>query len=285
MAVGIDIDAITNSTPEDAKAKGAAKFVSIILGVGLRFANQITPKVVKTIEEKFPEGQCPNVQQAQEVINLRNNLVTQANKFSQVLDVITKAALGVSTFLGILLLVKQILQGAKTGISLAAKFIPFIPGAVPSALNDLGDAVDKITFDKYGNSKLIKSKSISDQVLLVTSLVNKYVKNFIEELEKLDLKINECVAGADLVPVDNNLIQIARVELEAEQGPNNNTYKGFIIEIEEVPFSPTVTRKRAIGMNEDGIKLIQTNLSFSPNEQILIEELKFIIDRDDLKAF
>jgi len=285
MAVGIDNKAINNSTPEDNKIKGAERFVQLILGVGLKFANQITPKIVKTLENKFPEGQCPNSSEVQEITDLRNNLVTQANKLSEGLDFLSKAALGVSTFLGTLLLVKQILQGTKTGVSLAAKFIPVIPGAIPSALSDLGDAIDKITFDKYGNSKLIKSKSISDKTLLVTSLVNKYIKNFIDQLNELDLQINKCAPNSNLIPVGKELIDIAQIELEAQQSLNESTYKGFIIEIEEVPFSTTVTRKRAVGLNQDKIKLIQTNLSFSSNEQILIEELKFIIDRDNLKAY
>lgn len=286
MAVGIDINALNKSTPEDAKEKGLARFSNVILGVGLRFANQITPKVVKTIEDKFPEGTCPNREEAQEVINLRNNLVTQANKLSKTLDVITKASLGISTFLTVLLAIKKNLQRIKTGVSIAAKFIPAgLPGAIPAALNDLGDAIDKITFNNLGESKLIKRKAASDQVLLVVSLVNRYVRDFITELNRLDLEINKCVPNANITPVDNNLNQIAQIQLEAELSPNNNTYKGFVLEIEEVPFSPTVTRKRAIGLNEDGIKLIQTNLSFTTNDQVLIEELKFIIDRDNLKAF
>lgn len=286
MAVGIDINALNKSTPEDAKEKGLARFSNVILGVGLRFANQITPKVVKTIEDKFPEGSCPNSEEAQEVINLRNNLVTQANKLSKTLDIITKASLGISTFLTVLLAIKKNLQRIKTGISITAKFIPVgLPGAIPAALNDLGDAIDKITFNNLGESKLIKRKAASDQVLLVVSLVNRYVRDFITELNRLDLEINKCIPNADITPVDNNLNQIAQIQLEAELSPNDSTYKGFVLEIEEVPFSPTVTRKRAIGLNEDGIKLIQTNLSFTTNDQVLIEELKFIIDRDNLKAF
>ena len=57
------------------------------------------------------------------------------------------------------------------------------------------------------------------------------------------------------------------------------------IEIEKVPYTPTVDRKRAVGKNQDNITLIQTALSFTTDDQILIEELKLIINSNNLKAY
>ena len=82
-----------------------------------------------------------------------------------------------------------------------------------------------------------------------------------------------------------NLISISILQTKAEQTQNNVTYAGFLIEIEEVPYTPTVNRRRAVGKNQSGIILIQTELSFTTQNELLINELKLIIDRDNLKAY
>jgi hypothetical protein len=71
---------------------------------------------------------------------------------------------------------------------------------------------------------------------------------------------------------------------EQENSYTDTAYKGFSFKIEEVPFSPTVNRRRALAQNSDGITLLQTELSFTSNPDILIQELKLVIDRDNLRA-
>ena len=59
----------------------------------------------------------------------------------------------------------------------------------------------------------------------------------------------------------------------------------YRLEIEEKPYTDTVSQNRAVGLNQSGIILIATNYSFASDPNILINELKFIIDRDNLKAY
>ena len=63
------------------------------------------------------------------------------------------------------------------------------------------------------------------------------------------------------------------------------TYKGFILDIVTVPFSPTVNRVRAVAKNPQDIIMLQTPLSFTTTPQVLISEIKLIIDSNpNLKA-
>ena len=71
------------------------------------------------------------------------------------------------------------------------------------------------------------------------------------------------------------------------QSNTQQSYKGFTFEIVEVklPNDPTVTRRVGRALNTEGIIALETEPSFTQNTKVLIEELKLIIDRDNLKAF
>ena len=93
----------------------------------------------------------------------------------------------------------------------------------------------------------------------------------------------------DLTPLDDSLIQLEQAQTSAllqAQNPSTLTnYKGFILEVVTEVYSPTVNRVKAVAKNQQGIILLQTPLSFTTIPQILIEEIKLIIDSNNLKAY
>ena len=88
----------------------------------------------------------------------------------------------------------------------------------------------------------------------------------------------------DLTPLSETIEGIVFLENQTSQTSNQSSYKGFILQIEEVPYTDKVNQRKAIAANQYGIKMIETPLSFTTNSQTLIDELKLIIDRDNLKA-
>lgn len=294
MAVGINTNSIKNAIPEDAKAKGIQKFAALILAAGLKFANQITPRIIKEIEDTFPNGECASQEEIDKALRLRNNVVQQANQISEKLENFSKIVLGVSNFVAVVFAVLKGVGVAKNVLSLVATGLSSIPipssfiNKVVSALNTIVGTLDNIqqtiTFNALGEQRLVPLKAGLDGAALSISLANSYIENFVDKLLELDTNITACDNSAILPPLDPQLIIAAEFAKKSRESANETGYKGFNIEIEEVPFSPTVNRKKAIGINPSGIKLIETPLSFATNDQILINELKFIIDRDDLKA-
>ena len=66
---------------------------------------------------------------------------------------------------------------------------------------------------------------------------------------------------------------------------SGTTYNGFLLEVVEEPYSPTVNRRKAVAKNGQGIILLQTPWTFSTDNAILIAEIKLIIDSNDLKTY
>tara|TARA_B100001564_G_C20603179_1_gene653797 strand:- start:284 stop:1309 length:1026 start_codon:yes stop_codon:yes gene_type:complete len=293
-AVGVDVDAINAATPADIKQKGVEKFGKLILVAGLKFANRITPRIIKEIKLNFPTEECPTKEQIDKAITLRDDMVGQANQISKTLDIFSKSVLGVSKFLAIVITIikgikvaKAILAGIGGGLSanpVPNPIVNQILGAINTVVGVLDEVVQNVTFDFVGDSRLVKAKTGVDGAAIAISLASGYVANFIAELNKLDAKLQKCDPRVPLTEVDPQLRLLAEVYNEANASINGSTYKGFVIEVEEVEFTPTVNRRRAVGFTQDGVRLIETPLSFTTNEQILKQELKIIIDRDNLRA-
>ncbi len=279
----IEENIINNSTPGDLKKKGVYLLIILVTNQAMIFADRIVPALEKQLI-KF-NGDCPTPEEIAKVISVRKGVLEQANSIARILKGVTFTVglvkLGVNTLVGLIVALKT----AKITASVAAKLIPVIPGAVPAALSDLDTLITEKTFDKLGNPRIPPTQFAVNSISIPISLMSFYVNEFIIKLNSLDDKIKECNPNISLPPPSTELTEISKAEQQAEESPNLSTYQGFIFEIEEVPFSPTVNQRRALGKNQDGITLIQTELSFTPSSRVLIDELKFIIDRDNLKAY
>ena len=283
MALGIDINTIQGAIPDNLKRQGIDKISGLLIKKGEEIRSQIEPKLTKELETA-KEGICDNIDKLNQSIQTRNNIVNKLNSISKFLDQTTLAFAGVATFFELLLLTKNILATSKLIANIGVKFLPVTPGAVTSTVDDLGTAANTITFDNLGNSRLEKARNIVAGSSIAIALLSIAIKSSIILLNSLDTELNKCSNTSGLTPIEPNLLNIASQVEQSQQTQNNSIYKGFIIEVETVPYTNTVDRYKAIGVNSDGIKLIETPLSFTTNKQTLIDELKFIIDRDNLKA-
>ena len=295
---------IENSTPNNAKPQGSAKLPQLITAIGkkisivliplaLSLAIELGASISKDIQTKFkkkinPNNLCPNKAKLQELILKRNNLVKQLNNINIQLDRLTKTLIGLTTFLSLSLAALSVLKTTNKVLSLGVKFIPSppgTPGAIVSVINDINTFINDKLFTDTGEAKLAKITGIIAGASLSISLVNISILAIINILKSIDAKLLECDKFATLDPIAPELISIANLQEQANLTTNNTTYKGFVLEIEIVPYTPTVNRRRAIGKNQNGIVLISTELSFTTFNEVLINELKLIIDRDNLKAY
>lgn len=300
-----DIEGINNAVTEDQKPKGLQKLGSLVLKQSQKLSKFIIPLAFNLIKEygvdkleTALEEESDNIDELKEqlkkefcnvqlprIIEQRNNAVEYLNNTGKVLDSLTLSVNFGASFAGILEDLVKILKGASFTINQASKSIPLIPGAVVSTVNDLNTVVDTVTFKADGTPNIPPVKITASQVSPAFATVQNTIVKCVDLLDRLDILITLCDPNASLTGISDSINNVYDNELLAEDSENDGTYKGFVLEIESRPFTDTVNQNRAVGKNKSNIILISTEYSFASNPQVLIDELKFIIDRDDLKAY
>jgi len=300
---GIDLNIIQNALPDSLKSKGAQKLGELVLAKGVSLQNQVTP-TLDNIKNNLTDG-CPPQPVLLSFIERRNNIVNTLNNLGTFIDKITLALTGIAGIVNLVLIAKSTLKNTKIGLSIAKIVInqasktipspPGVPGVVTSVITDLSsaeavidDVSTQVTFDDLGQSKLKPLQDGVNSAIVYLALSSGIIKTIVILLEQIDVPLKKCAEEAGLNQTFNTLspeiLSLTQIQQLAQQTLNDTTYKGFILEIEEVDFSPTVKQRRAVAKNSQGIVMIQTPLSFTTNNQTLINELKLIIDRNNLKA-
>jgi len=301
----IDVEVINNSVSEDSKLTGLQKIGSSVLKQSQKLSKFVIPLALNLIKEYGVEqletalennrdnidalrdelkDQFCNVQLPQ-IIEKRNNAVEYLNNVGKILDSLTLSINFGGSFVDILETLIKILRGASFGVNQAAKAIPLIPGAVVSIVNDLNTIADTVTFKADGTPNIPPIKIAVSNVSPAFAVVQATIVRCVELLDRLDILITLCDPNANLTGISDSINNIYENELLAEISENESTYKGFILDIETRPFTDTVDQNRAVGKNNSGIIMIATEYSFASDPKVLIDELKYIIDRDNLKAY
>jgi hypothetical protein len=282
----VSVQVLENALPSSLKLTGSEKLGQVILEKGIQISDQIQPQLTNIQNElnSAPNGTCLPPAQLDLIILQRNNIVNKLNQIGSVLDTTTAAAGITSDLLNSLITAAQTLRVAKTAL-IAADATAGGIGPFASLVFQANEVLDALKFDSLGNSKLNKLKSIIDNTAAPISLTSSFISIAIVSLNSIDNILKRCSPNSTYLAISNDLENITLRQNIAENTLNQITYKGFVLEIEIVPYTPTVNRRRAIGKNQSGIIMIQTEFSFTTSNQVLINELKLIIDRDNLKAY
>jgi hypothetical protein len=285
LAAGITVGAAAASGPLDRinqtintkiealKSKAVSSLLSQASKLGITGLESGNPQL--------PDS-CPSPAVLREVLAIRDGLKSDIEQTAKYINVINISLGALSPILNGTLNTLSAINIVKTAASLANKFIPLVPGAAVAVLNDLDDIRTILTFDTEGNPRLPKLKraiQLGSEYVAGAAVILQTILILLDIIDSLLKKCGETPSeiGSDVTTL------LDTVKL-AETSNIQSTYQGFTFEIIEKPFSPTVNRKIAQAKNSQGIVLLQTEPSFTQNPQVLIEELKLIINRDNLKA-
>jgi len=299
-------DNVKNNTDQP---KGLAKFTPILLEKGSHIATTMAPVLLDLANQMFQEAQneaqsqasdiignfCPPPEVSLNVLDQLNNTIDDLNQISDFITKITGFTDDIGRYATITQQVSTALKVTIPIVSTAAKTVPLIPGIIVSALDDLDWINNNLLYNNDGSPRLPKVIAGVGGITASASIVSLTINKVVTIIESITEKLEPCLTDIERPLDDSGDIKIKSLSSETKslaQLGNSNfddqdpvTYNGFIIEIETVPFTPTVNRYQAVGYNTYGIPMIKGELSFSSNALILINELKFIIDRDNLKAY
>ncbi len=273
------------------------RLVALIMQKVAEIKSKYTQKINDLTEKFTSSNTCLSPLEISRIIDIRNNIVTQLSKVYKSVDRISSSVTGISGAVNLALTLIKITSSVATSVAIGSMFIPLpIPGAVSSGISAGQNVVEKGKFKANGAQKLVPLQDGLISANVVIQLFASALKNFICQLEKLDLLLLGCIEESDdpvlesalkskIEPLDPEVVAFVEETIQAnESSLIETTYRGFEFEIEEVPFNPRVNRKRANALNKDKIVLLSSELSFTQDPSVLIEELKFAIDRDNLRA-
>jgi hypothetical protein len=104
-------------------------------------------------------------------------------------------------------------------------------------------------------------------------------------LNLLDMLIQHCAPNTpQSQEVLNRVLLDLTKEAETQTVVNPSSINGFTLTVETEITEKPLKRKRAIAKNRSGVNLLQGEWSFSSIDQILIDELLFYIQTNNLKA-
>ena len=181
--------------------------------------------------------------------------------------------------------VKQAITIAKVAANQAMKVLPVTPGIIPSAIIDLQDIIANFTFNADGSAKQKDRIEGLRTGAYYTSIASAIVNEVVIVLGVFVDLLNMCGVKADpLGPETERFLSENRTRLSSD---TQQSYQGFTFQIIQrpLPSDPKIQRNVAQALNTEGIVALESQPSFTGNPKVLIEELKLIIDRDNLKAY
>jgi hypothetical protein len=281
---------IQNAIPDNLKLKGQAAIGKRVLDLGQKAITLVLPKLQSlatefnlsefntaegggldpnTLKERF----CPTTERLNQLLETRNNIVEILTRLNSQFNVINQSLTGLSTATNILNTTLNVVSGVESAV-----IISTATGLLPAPV--LGPAVSSLDLIqkqiRIFKPKIDKAQTTLSAVNIPLTITVNVFTQIINLLGQFDKLITLC---------NPNLTLLDTPTLPIETTTPDNTYQGFTFQIETIPFSSTVNRRKALALNQFGIPVLESELSFTSNDQTLINELKFIIDRDNLKAY
>jgi len=264
-----------NKSISDLKSIVIPMILGLIAQYGISKVQEIIEKYKTDPKAAFDELRelitCPPREDIDKLIATKNKLV---NKINNTLTIINKATDLLATsekILGITSPIIKTLRQLPLPTAVAGVGIPV------SVINGIRDAL------KFLDRLVGRLLQVNTVTLAILTLLRETLSLVLSLLTLLDLLTQFCYPDAGQSQISEELTALTQDQTQQE-APVVTNVNGFEISVETEITDKPLKRRRALAQNRNGVVMLKGEWSFSSIDQILIDELVFYIQQNNLKA-
>lgn len=223
----------------------------------------IADKYISQLKES-----CPTKPELLKIMGIRNNLVKGIDPILKFLTTTEKTLTSTEQALDVF---KVLFTLIKLTPAPAANVIAY-SNPLAALIVSTDKQIDKISSTVDGANEAIKQ-------------IKKILQDTSNKLKLLDSLIEKCIIEKQIPQDEINQILFEPIVVNnvTEEDPSTDTYLGFKLEVQTLPSNLSYKQRIGVAKNSQDIILLKTTPSFTSNNKTLLDELKLIIDRDNLK--
>jgi hypothetical protein len=221
-------------------------------------------------------------QKNQKICPTRNLLLSNIAKRNRIVKQLNQIFVSIALNTALAAVLTYIINQFRAGrIQIASLPIPLAtqPYATVSGLQQIEEVLKELEE---------QNKNLNRQILIALIFLVASLIIILLLLKGIDQLTQECAKeeDIDLEPISRELTDLTN-EASEEGVVSVNQINGFTLEVQAMDQNAvgSLKRRQAVGKNSQGIILVKGDPSFSSSDQILINELAFYIQSNNLKAF
>lgn len=263
-----------NNKKEELKKTVVPFIIKLLAPFGAVALQAIVSKI--PLDKIKDQISCPSQAKLLELINKRNKLVKQINNAYKTINTLSKALSITST----------VITAIQAGVTLIEALPYPATGVPPIGLPPLTSGIIEITGSGKDKLKeaLKKANVVISIVTLALAAFGAVLGIILRLLNNLDALIQQCSQEQEL-PFEaindelNTFINQSTGVSNSAVIADDRAYKGFTLEIKlDETNSNKYPRRFAQALTKTGIPVLKTDSSFASDPQVLLDQLKFIID-------
>jgi hypothetical protein len=272
---------LATATKESGIEYAEAKQAELLQKLGVTDLTKVDPDLIK---QTF----CPTQESLDRIIEQRNGMVTYLNNQQERINNLKIPIELSGELIDFTQRTSTIIKATTAIVNAGLALIPLAAFGNPviSFINLVDTIRETLLVDNNNVPRIPKLQGAISNVNIPLNQLSRLITKIVLELSKIDDIINLCRPSAELNTLTPEVLATVAIQLSSDLATtDDNLYKGFRLEIETRPYTDTVNQNKAVAKNQSGIVTIETDWSFASDSNVLIRELQFRIDTENLVSY